>query len=235
MTEDELKIIFDSLRVIDLTHPLSEKIPSWNGSCGFCLEIKRDYDEVFRVQKIKMHAGVGTHMDAPSHRFQEGASIAEIALKDCIVPLRVVDVSQKAHQDYQITVEDILYHEQKYGRIPARALCVGYTGWDRYWGDPATYRNVDGKGVMHFPSFSEEAASLLIDRGIAGLAIDTLSPDAPHSDFPVHRIILGAGKYIIENIANISSVPPIAAYAIALPLYAEGAAEAPMRLIALIP
>lgn len=46
-------------RFIELTQKLSAEAPTWNGSCGFCLEVKQDYDRVFRVHQIKMHAGVG--------------------------------------------------------------------------------------------------------------------------------------------------------------------------------
>ena len=75
-----------SCKIVDLTHPLSAQAPTWNGTCGFCAEVKKDYDQMFRVQQIKMHAGVGTHMDAPSHRFPGTSSIAEIPLERLIIP-----------------------------------------------------------------------------------------------------------------------------------------------------
>ncbi len=55
---------------------------------------------------------------------------------------------------------------------------------------------------LQFPSASKEAVRLLIERDIAGLGIDTLGPDIAESSYPVHQIILGQGKYLIENIAN---------------------------------
>ena len=57
---------------------------------------------------------------------------------------------------------------------------------------------------MHFPAFSAASAELLLKRNVAGIAIDTLSPDCLDPDFTVHTLILGAGKYIIENIADCS-------------------------------
>lgn len=102
-------------KVIDLTHPLSPEIPTWNGSCGYSLEVKMDYDQMFRVQKMKIHAGLGTHMDAPSHRFEGRASIAEISLDDLIVPTFVIDVSEKAHGDYELSVEEVKAYEKSMG------------------------------------------------------------------------------------------------------------------------
>ncbi len=227
--------LLNNLKIVDLTHPLSSDIPTWNGSCGFCLEIKKDYDQMFRVQQVKMHAGVGTHMDAPSHRIQGGLSIADIPVEQLIVPLCVIDVSKKAGPDYELSHQDILDHEAAYGVIPPDALVIGFTGWSRFWATPDAYRNVDQNGQMHFPAFSAESVKFLIERKIAGIGIDTLSPDCGNPDFPVHQIVLGAGKYIIENVADCSQIPPRGSYAVALPIRAENGTEAPIRLIALIP
>jgi kynurenine formamidase len=59
-------------KLIDLTHVLDSTIPTWNGGCGFNHDVHIDYadceaQDKFRVMKVKMHAGIGTHMDAPSH------------------------------------------------------------------------------------------------------------------------------------------------------------------------
>lgn len=228
-------MLLEHFTIVDLTHKLNADVPTWNGSCGFCLEIKKDYDKVFRVQQLKMHAGVGTHMDAPAHRFAGGLSIADIALEQLVVPACLIDVSEKAHADYEISVEDVEHYEKKFGRIPKNSLVIGYTGWDRFWKDSITYRGVDAKGQMHFPAFSAEAAKFLLKSEIAGIAIDTLSPDCLDHDFPVHQLILGKGKYIIENIANCSRIPPKGSYVIVLPMNMEGATESPIRAIALIP
>jgi kynurenine formamidase len=227
--------LLEQFKVVDLTQPLSPDVPTWNGSCGFCLEIKKDYDRLFRVQQVKMHAGVGTHMDAPSHRFQEGLTIADIPVEELVVPLCVIDVSKQAGPDYEISLQDIKAYEATYGLIPPKALVIGFTGWSRFWTNSDAYRNTDENGQMHFPAFSSESAQLLMERNISGIAIDTLSPDCLNPDFPVHKIVLGAGKYIIENIGDCSQIPPRGSYAIALPIRAENATESPIRIIALVP
>ena len=226
-------MLFDQFKIQDITQPLSPSSPTWNGSCGFCLETKKDYDKMFRVQQIKMHAGVGTHMDAPSHRIEGGLSIADIPVEQLVAPICMIDVSAKAGADYEISIEDIEDHENRHGLISPHSLVIGFTGWSRFWKQQDAYRNVDGKGQMHFPAFSAQSAKLLIERNIAGIAIDTLSPDCLDPDFTVHRLILGAGKYIIENIADCSMLPETGAWSIALPLRAEGCTESPIRVIAL--
>ncbi len=228
-------MLLEDFKLVELTHLLFPEAPTWNGSCGFCLEIKKDYDRIFRVQQIKMHAGVGTHMDAPSHCVPGGGSIADIPLKQLIVPACVVDVSSRVHGDYEVSLQDIEVYEKSHGKIPKNALVIAYTGWSRFWKDPEAYRNVDSSGQMHFPAFSSKAVELLLKRDIAGIAIDTLSPDCLDLTYPVHKLMLGSGKYIIENIADCKNMPPKGGYVIALPLYAKDATEAPTRMIGLIP
>jgi kynurenine formamidase len=217
----------------DLTHELSEVSPSWNGSCGFQQEIKLDYAQCtsevkFRVQQIKMHAGIGTHMDAPSHCVPGGHSIHELDVNHFIAPCIVVDVSSKSHELYTASVEDILDFETAYGKIPKGSFVIIRTGWERFWNNSEKYRN-----SYRFPSISADVAAFLLERHIVGLGIDTLSPDRPESGYPVHHTILGADKYIIENVANSGKIPPRGSYSFALPIKAKGCTEAPIRLIAI--
>lgn len=228
-------MLLNHFHIVDLTHSLSAQAPTWNGSCGFCLEIKKDYDRIFRVQQIKMHAGVGTHMDAPSHCIPGAACIADIPAHHLISPACVINVSHKASKDYVISREDVLHYENMHGKIPNGSLVIGYTGWDLFWSDPVQYRNIDPQGRMHFPSFSKEAAEIFLERDVSGIAIDTLSPDCSENFFPVHTLLLGAGKYIIENITGCSKLPPKGAYIIALPIKATEGTESPTRVIALVP
>lgn len=221
--------------VIDLTHVLSSDVPTWDMSCGFQCDDTLDYidcstDVKFRVQNLKLPAGLGTHIDAPAHCFKEGKSVAQISLKQLIAPCVVVDVSPKAHETYQCSLLDIETHEQEYGKIPRKAFVIIYTGWSKYWENAKQYRN-----NLQFPSVSKEVALLLLEREIVGLGIDTLSPDVEHSGYPVHHALLGADKYMIENIANTQALPRIGSFIMALPLPIVDGTEAPIRLIGLVP
>src|ERR1700733_8452061 len=107
--------MFENVELIDLTHILSSQVPTWNGSCGFHLETTQDYDQMFRVQQIKMHAGVGTHMDAPSHCILGGKSIHEIPIEQLIGPACVIDVSAHADADFQVSAQDVKAYETQWG------------------------------------------------------------------------------------------------------------------------
>ena len=231
--------MFDNRKIIDLTQPLSPKIPTWDGTQGFELNTVLDYEQCnspvkFRVQKINCKAGAGTHMDAPSHCAPGAPNIGDIPVNKFIMPGVVINVSKKADADYQISPQDILEFELIHGKIAKGTLVIGYTGWEKYWHDPIHYRNADASGEMHFPTFAHATVKMLLEREIAGIAIDTLSPETATTGFPIHHDLLAAQKIIIENIANVSCLPTTGFYVVALPLKMSGATESPVRVIAVI-
>lgn len=215
--------------IVDLTHTLNENTPSWDGGCGFHHKTLLDYIECeskvkFCVQEISMHAGIGTHIDAPAHCDPKGLCINEISLEKLIAPCRVIDISHKAHESYSFTKEDLREFEKIQGKIDPECIVMIYTGWDKYWNTPTYHNN------FKFPSVSQEAAEELLSRNILGLGIDTLSPDRPESHYPVHEILLKSGRWIIENVANLSKLPPKGSLCMALPLKIS-LTEAPIRLV----
>ena len=209
-------------------------MPSWNGHCGFNHETKLDYDDCpdevkFRVQQIEMHAGIGTHLDTPAHCIQEGTTAESIPLESLVVPAVCVDVSAKMSPDYIVSLADVKAFEAQYGEVPAGSFVVIYTGWSQYWEISDKYHN-----AHRFPSVSKEVAEYLVDQNIVGLGVDTLSPDVPSAGFPVHQVILGSGRYIVENIAHADRLPACGSTVVILPLKGAGLTESAVRMIALI-
>lgn len=221
-------------KIIDLTHVLSGDMPFWDEASGFELILNIDYKDcvppnLFRTQKIQGTTGVGTHMDAPAHVVPGGRTIDQLVLAELVVGGIIIDVSGQATEDYVIMPEVLEKFEQAHGQIPAGSLVIFYTGWDKRWATPAQYHN-----GHKFPSVHVSTAEVLVKRNIAGLGIDTLSCDTGKNGFPVHRAVLGADKYLIENIANAGGLPATGAELFALPIKIKDATEAPVRLIAVI-
>jgi kynurenine formamidase len=216
----------------DLTQTIHETSPSWDSGCGFHLQNVVEYSEGLCVQEMQTPCGIGTHMDAPSHFFENADDISKLAIDKLICPGVVIDVSEKANESYAICESDIIEFERGHGEIPNGAIVLGHTGWGERWDSPERYRNADSDGKMHFPKFSVEAAQLLLARDISGIAIDTLSPDGDDYSFPVHHIILGADKFIIENTKVPAELPAIGFSVYALPMKINNATEAPCRVIA---
>jgi kynurenine formamidase len=219
--------------VIDLTQTLVEGIPDWDGCCDFKMRQVMDYSEGARVHTLEMRNGIGTHIDAPSHFIEGGLDVASISLEELICPGVVINVVEKAHENFALSPDDIISFEEQHGKIPEKSVVIVYTGWGSRWHSPDQFRNVDENGVMHYPKLSVEAAELLLKRNINGIAVDTLSPDAGDLTFPVHHKLLGANKFILENV-NVSDALPATGFTmVALPLKIKYATEAPCRVVAL--
>jgi len=80
-----------------------------------------------------------------------------------------------------------------------------------------------------------EAAKQLVLRKVSGIGCDTLSADYGASeDFAVHHLVLGAGLYHLENLADLSEVPEAGAFLVVAPIKLEGGSGGAVRVFALI-
>lgn len=229
------------LRVIDLTYALNERSIHWPG----------DNYEPFRLKTIAtlerdgvlskafcMPEHLGTHIDAPNHFERGQPSVDEIRPEQLFCVGVTIDVvgQAMADADYRLSVAHIERWEAEHGPIPQRAVVLLHTGWGRFWSQPARYQNQDVRGKMHFPGFSAEAAQWLLEhRDIRGIGIDTMSIDYGLSqDFPVHHAINGAGRFGLENIAQLDRLPPRDFYLIVAPIKIETGTGGPTRIFAVM-
>lgn len=227
-------------RLVDLTHSITESSPTWEGSTGFTMNVTLDYSEctpplTFRAQRFSTPAGIGTHIDAPAHRYEGGLCIPSIPLSHLMAPGIVIHSPHQGSSDYVVSICDLEAFERHHGTIPPNAFVIIYTGWSRHWNSPLAYRNVDSRGIKHFPTLSPEAAAFLLKRNVVGIGIDTLSPDPEESLYPVHTMMLKEDKYIVENVANANLLPAVGAFVIILPMKIANATEAPVRMVAIVP
>lgn len=226
-------------RIIDLTHKLSTRTPTFGG--------ERDamrYDKLADVDRDGYTLGAfrvpehfGTHVDAPGHFVKGGETIDRIESRRFIAPVVVIDVRPQVKQnpDYQLTTADVEAFERG-GRVPEGAAVLLLTGWDNRYEDADKYRNVDKAGALHFPGYSQDAILYLLKRNIVALGIDTLSIDyGPSKDFAGHKISHGGGLYHIENLTNLDKLPArgAAIFVGALPI--EGGSGSPARVLAIAP
>lgn len=229
-------------QVVDLTQPLSEDFPNWEGTAKSPFEARKlgdiDRDGYFS-RSISLPEHFATHMDAPAH-FAKGAwTVEQIPPERLIAPLVVLDATSKVEQDpdYQVGVEDIAAWERVHGPIPAGAVVVANTGWSLRAGDMRKYRNADEKGVRHFPGYSLDAVKFLVEsRNIVGLGIDSMSVDyGPSQDYPVHQYTAAHNLYHLENVRDPGQAPAAGALLVAAPAKLRGGSGGPVRILALVP
>jgi kynurenine formamidase len=222
-------------RAMDLTHVFRAGFPVYtfdNPTRETVVTVPRDG---FYSQRWTFTEHSGTHLDVPGH-FVEGARLApELRLDELFVPVVVVDVSARAATDPDtvVTQADLVRFERRRGRIPRHALVCMYSGWEARVGDQDDYRNPGPDGRFHFPGFGLDAVEwLLARRDIAGIGVDTLSLDnGPSTTFDVHRRLLGADRYGVENLRNLSRIPARGASAFVGLIPWEAGSGGPARII----
>jgi len=225
-------------KLVDLTHRLAAGIPTFEEEPGFTLRRQTDYPQGYYTNTFSTGEHVGTHVDAPAHFARGTATVEWIPLESLNAPAVVVDVRPfvRLDDDYRVTVRDLQSWEQEHGPIPDGALIIARTGWSARWNDAGRYKNADADGVAHFPAFSVEAVVWLLENrpGFVGLGIDTLSVDRGSST-DVHLRTHAAGKYHIENLANLDALPPRGALLRVAPLPIAAGSGAPARVWAELP
>ena len=226
--------------VVDLTHALSEDTP-FIPVRGITFPFRKTTIATIAKNGVaayrwEIHEHLGTQVDAPSHFFDDGLSLERLPVASLVVPLVIIDVSQRtsSNADASVTVADIEAWEKRHGPLPDRAAVFMMSGWDARIGDAKTFINHDAAGAMHFPGFSVEAAKLLAgSRNVSGIGVDTLSID-PGLDatYATHKTWLATGKWAVELVANLRDVPPSGATVFVGASKVTGATGGPVRLIA---
>lgn len=224
-------------RFMDLTHTFRAGFPVFVPGEEPQRETIANYTpDGFYAQRWTFGEHSGTHMDAPGHFTPGGRLSPEITPAELIVPIVVVDISERAARDpdAMLLPDDLVRFERRHGRIPRGALVAMDSGWAAKAGDPDAFKGGDAFPNYHFPGFSLEAALWLVEeRNVTAIGVDTLSLDPGNSStFPVHVEYLATDRYGLENLTNLDRIPPRGATAfIGLIPWEEGSGG-PCRVLA---
>jgi kynurenine formamidase len=226
---------------IDLTHLLFEGFPTFGGDKWFTMESMFTFGkDGLNINRWTLVEHTGTHMDAPLHFSADGHSVAELPITDLVVPLAVIDISERAQDDPDtaLTPDDIRKWEAKHGPLPEGCCVVMNSGWWRLLHSPK-FTGADGNGHFHTPGFHAETAHMLItERKVKGIGVDTLSLDRgmqTHGGaFPVHYAWLGSGRWGVEALTNLDQLPPTGATLVLGGPKVRGGTGGPSRVIALV-
>ena len=204
-----------TVRLYDVTRPLVAGMPVWPGdaACEVAWTAHLGAESATNTAALRMSAHTGTHADGPYHVLPHGARIGAAPLDAYLGAARVVAAEGRETLD---------------GRWMARVLAEGAperllvrTG---AWTDPGAF-------PTRFAALDEDAARMLADAGVRLFGTDAPSVDPFDSaGLPAHRVLLGAGMGILENLL-LDDVPPGDYELIALPLRLEEADASPVRAI----
>lgn len=222
------------MKWFDLTHPIDAHGSVYPGKKNVSCVHSAYYENGFCVMDMEMSLGSGTHMDAPAHFDRDGETIDQLLIERWIGPLNVMHLGDRmaGDVDYEVSLEDVHQWEERFGKIEKGSFLIGDFSWSKRWGDESFF-NRDDAGFLHYPGFSKGCAEYFLEIGIAGLGVDTTSPDVGKNlEFPVHRTLLPNGILIIENLTELASLPEKGALFYAPPMKVSKAPEAPIRAFA---
>lgn len=229
-------------RFVDLGHSLNAQNAYWPGDDYVPFQLKTiatiEKDGVLsKLMTLPEH--LGTHLDAPNHFVEGQPSVDRLTPEQLNGPGVVIDVEPavEADPDFLLSAEYIRTWESEHGAIPDGAIVFLHTGWGKYWSNYTRYKNADVRGKLHFPGFSKEAAEYLVEkRKVRGIGIDTLSIDRGIStEFEVHKVVNGAGRYGLENVAELDRLPARGFHVIVAPMKIENGSGGPARITAILP
>jgi kynurenine formamidase len=141
---------------------------------------------------VEITTHTGTHVDAPFHFFEDGRTIDEVPLESYVGPAVVLDLREK-EAGSAIERQDL---ERSAGELAAGDIALLNTG--------GGYRRANTKAFLtEYVYLSGGGAQYLIDRGVKGVGIDAVSMGGyndPNKSDPPHRILLGSGAFIVEEL-----------------------------------
>lgn len=172
----------------------------------------------FAIDQLTLIGNTGTYLDAPYHRYPDGADLSAIALARTVdLPAVVVRVTG-AHQ-HGIGVGALAAHD-----VRGTAVLL-HTGDDARFGTPgyATER--------HF--LTRAGAAWLAGQDAALVGIDGLNiDDTDDGERPAHTLLLAAGIPVVEHLTGLGQLPPTGVRFTAVPLPIEGFGTIPVRAFA---
>jgi kynurenine formamidase len=215
------------LTLVELSHVIEDGMTTYKGLPGphICDFWSRDHSRQFyedgssfQIGRIDMVANTGTYLDAPFHRYEDGADLAAIGLER-LAALDGIVVRSKGP-----AIDAAAFD----GRDIAGKAVLIHSGWDRHWRTEAYYQD--------HPYLTEAASTLLAERGAALVGIDSHNIDDTRTrNRPVHTILLGAGVLVCEHLTNLEALPDSGFRFTAAPPRISGTGTFPVRAFAEIP
>jgi arylformamidase len=212
------------VQVVDLTHAFQNGMPVFPGLPQPAFDpIAKVEEDGYAMTSYTMLNHIGTHVDAPAHQIAGGDTLDEIGLDRLVTDALTIDVS---HRDPHgaIPLAELEPHLDK---VRAGDIVLLYSDNARNYGTEAYWTG------WSYPD--AEASRALIERGISAIGFDGPSADPVDSTtFDLHRIWLGSGRMILENVNNLDQLPERTPIVVA-PMKVAAANGAPARIFALLP
>jgi len=175
----------------------------------------------FAIDRLTLIGNTGTYLDAPYHRYADGADLSGIPLDQTAdLPAAVVRVTGAARRGVDVGALAAV-------EVSGRAVLL-HTGDDARFGTPAYAQDA------HY--LTRAGAAWLAEHGAALVGIDAINiDDTADRERPAHTLLLAAGIPVVEHLTGLDQLPPTGASFTSVPLRIEGLGTIPVRAFARLP
>jgi len=210
--------------LIDLSQPVTTGMQVYPGDPEVALADATDFArDGYRVSAMHMGTHAGTHVDAPWHGCADGLAVDEVELSRFCGHARIVKL--RCDDSTPVRLEAV---RNQLTDLDDTQVVLFDTGWSAYFGTDRYLRH---------PYLDPAVAKYVLASGVMAIGLDTLSPDPTSGadlgpdQFAVHKVVLGAGGLIFENLANLSAVTWDRPWFAAFPLRLSGRDGSPVRAV----
>lgn len=215
-------------KYFDLSQPVYEKCPGWPTYELPSMRYEYFYpNDKVNAEQLTMNVHTGTHVDAPYHFFDDGATIDELPLDVFEGNAVIIDLCGIIAPGGSITVEHL---QQQCSAVEPGDIVLINTRWCYNRGFSKEY-------FRDWPYMTGEAALFLRELGVKGVATDCISLGGweEGTGRPCHETLLGAGIWIIEELMFPQEfMKHKKCHFMAFPIKLKGFSGAPTRAVATI-
>ncbi len=228
---------------VDLTHIFDKNSPHFFMFEPAEFKTLFGYPEGFFTQQFTFPGQYGTHIDAPCHFVEGKRYLHEITLKELVLPLIVIDQSERAKQDpnFSFSRDDVIEFEKKYGQIEPETFVALRTDWSKRWPSQSKMDNKDAEGNNQIPGWGIDALKFLFEeRGVKAIGHETFDTDSA-KDFRQNNALLAEyyvleqDAYQVELMANLDKLPTRGAVIFNIMAKPNNASGFPVRSFAILP
>lgn len=223
-------------QIVDLTRLLEPGIPTYPTHPKYFQMRWCSMGDPAEMNQLIMGEHTGTHLDAPSHFVPEGPKrkhVHQLALESFIGRCVKMKFGPFAKSNSQVTFKDVRDWEEANVTIQKGDIVLIDFQWEQYWKPGA-----EGFGFLDsWPGLSADAARYLSERQVKLVGTDCVSldpGDGGDGKLAAHYTLLPSGILILENVSNLSKLPPVSFF-MALPLKIENGTGSPVRAVAFVP
>jgi len=200
-------------RLIDISLPISNALPTWPGDPSVSLErvVKIEEGSAANVSRLAAGVHTGTHVDAPLHFIPNDIAVEALDLDRFVGPCQVIELAGSG----RISAADL----DGAGVAADTERLLIKTENSAWWSEEPLRFHTE------FRALDSGAARWVVERGLK--PVESYEAEANN---PTHGILLGARVGVLEGL-DLSQVAPGRYRLLCLPLKLVGSDGAPARAV----